>query len=72
MTAGVESSGSENRLCDSRNVVKFYGVVNKSGDKAMIVMELVIGGSLDDHLRKSKNVICFFLQFEVIQDSAKC
>ncbi|VDM64019.1 unnamed protein product [Angiostrongylus costaricensis] len=39
-----------------KNVVKFYGIVNKSADKVMIVMELVIGGALDDHLRKSKDV----------------
>ncbi|KAJ1346441.1 hypothetical protein KIN20_001220, partial [Parelaphostrongylus tenuis] len=53
-----------------KNVVKFYGVVNKSGDKAMIVMELVIGGSLDDHLRKSKNVITISHKIGYAKDAA--
>ncbi|KJH46880.1 protein tyrosine kinase [Dictyocaulus viviparus] len=37
-----------------KNIVRFYGLVYQSGDKVMIVMELVNGGGLDDYLRKRK------------------
>ncbi|VDP37159.1 unnamed protein product [Heligmosomoides polygyrus] len=39
-----------------KNVVAFYGVVQERPDRAMIVMELVSGGSLKDHIRSTKEV----------------
>ncbi|XGW24632.1 hypothetical protein V3C99_006230 [Haemonchus contortus] len=39
-----------------KNVVRFYGVVLKSADSAMIVMEYVDGGALNDYLKKNTNV----------------
>ncbi|KJH46879.1 protein tyrosine kinase [Dictyocaulus viviparus] len=37
-----------------KNIVTFYGLVHQSGDKVMIVMELVKDGALNDYLRKKK------------------
>ncbi|KAK6033120.1 protein tyrosine kinase [Ostertagia ostertagi] len=39
-----------------KNVVTFYGIVNKSTDIAMIVMEMVNGGALNDYLKKNKDI----------------
>ncbi|PIO56731.1 hypothetical protein TELCIR_21868, partial [Teladorsagia circumcincta] len=38
-----------------RNIVKFYGVVRKDEDNAMIVMEYVPGCSLHDFLKKKRD-----------------
>uniref|UniRef100_A0A7I4XS35 Tyrosine-protein kinase n=1 Tax=Haemonchus contortus TaxID=6289 RepID=A0A7I4XS35_HAECO len=39
-----------------KNVVRFYGVAQKSADNAMIVMEYVDGGALNNYLRKNTNL----------------
>ncbi|KAK5980959.1 Non-specific protein-tyrosine kinase [Trichostrongylus colubriformis] len=39
-----------------KNVVSFYGIVLKGNDDVMIVMEYVDGGSLKDHLKKTKDI----------------
>ncbi|KAK5982164.1 Non-specific protein-tyrosine kinase [Trichostrongylus colubriformis] len=39
-----------------KNVVRFYGVVLKSKDNAMIVMEYIDGGALNEYLQKNKDV----------------
>ncbi|VDM65756.1 unnamed protein product [Strongylus vulgaris] len=47
--------GVELRLA-LENIVTFYGIVQKSSDSVMIVMEMVNGGGLDHHLRKNPNI----------------
>ncbi|KAK6051569.1 protein tyrosine kinase, partial [Cooperia oncophora] len=45
------------QLLFCRNVVRFYGVVQNKGDNsAMIVMEFIDGGALDEYLRKNSDV----------------
>ncbi|KAL6737177.1 hypothetical protein Aduo_010844 [Ancylostoma duodenale] len=39
-----------------KNVVTFYGIVQQGNDKVMIVMELIHGGSLDQHLKKNPTI----------------
>ncbi|VDP40767.1 unnamed protein product [Heligmosomoides polygyrus] len=39
-----------------RHVVEFYGVVNESANRVMIVMELINGGGLHHYLRKNRDV----------------
>ncbi|PIO62939.1 protein tyrosine kinase [Teladorsagia circumcincta] len=45
------------RQYQHKNIVRFYGVVQqKSAGSAMIVMEYIDGGALDEHLRKNTDV----------------
>ncbi|KAK6060721.1 hypothetical protein COOONC_01617, partial [Cooperia oncophora] len=39
-----------------KNVVTFYGVVQEGNGNVMIVMEFINGGSLKDHLKKTKDI----------------
>ncbi|KAK6751326.1 hypothetical protein RB195_002983 [Necator americanus] len=39
-----------------RNIVTFYGIVVKSLDSVMIVMEMIQGGGLDHHLQNNPNI----------------
>ncbi|EPB71473.1 SH2 domain protein [Ancylostoma ceylanicum] len=39
-----------------RNVVTFYGIVQQTDGRAMIVMELIHGGALDQHLKNNPTI----------------
>ncbi|KAK6033108.1 hypothetical protein OSTOST_00677 [Ostertagia ostertagi] len=56
---------------EARNVVSFHGVVQKGNGNVMIVMEFINGGSLKEHLKKSKDSLPR-QEPEVLQQAIDC